>query len=111
MTMSDTHSEVTSVDRPSPDDIVRIAGAGTTCRYPEAICDQLRWLQRRVFYQFMQTGCPTIDLEADLSIQRNRADLADRLAVAVPMLRTMPPIRRGSVQHAHKKPTRTEVPE
>lgn len=100
--MSDVTPETYSDRLQSPDDIVQITAAETTCRYPNAICDQLRWLQRRVFYQFMQTGCPTIDLEADLSVERNQADLTERLAVPVPILRTMPVILRGSVRHRHK---------
>lgn len=100
--MSDVNPEISSDAIQSPGDIVHITAAGATCRYPEAICDQLRWLQRRVFYQFMQTGCPTIDLEADLSIVRNQADLTERLSTAVPILRSMPVIRRGSVRHDHK---------
>lgn len=100
--MSDITPETYSDRIQSPDDIVQITAAGLTCQYPNAICDQLRWLQRRVFYQFMQTGCPTIDLEADLSIERNQADLTERLAVPVPVLRTMPVIVRGSVRHRHK---------
>ncbi|MGC8697619.1 MAG: hypothetical protein ACP5Q0_04015 [Halothiobacillus sp.] len=72
----------------------------TLCQYPEVICAQLRWLQRRVFYQFLQTGCPTIDLEADLAIERNQADLTQRLALPVLPLTTMPPLLRGSVRHA-----------
>ncbi|HQT43266.1 MAG TPA: hypothetical protein PLD79_04650 [Halothiobacillus sp.] len=75
--------------------------SNTICRYPEAICAQLRWLQRRVFYQFLQTGCPTIDLEADLDIQHNQADLTQRLAVPVPPIQAMPALLRGSVRHAH----------
>jgi hypothetical protein len=71
------------------------------CEYPVAICAQLRWLQRRVFYQFLQTGCPTINLQANLDIGDNQADLRQRLAVPVPELRAMPPILRGSVKHAH----------
>lgn len=71
------------------------------CAYPEAICTQLRWLQRRVFYQFLQTGCPTIDLQANLNIRDNQADLLQRLSVPVPELCSMPPILRGSVKHAH----------
>lgn len=88
-----------------PDDIVALSAAKTTCRYPEAICEQLRWLQRRVFYQFLQTGCPTIDMEADLSIARNQADLRQRLQVSVPELQSMPTISRGSVQHGVLPPT------
>lgn len=71
------------------------------CEYPVAICAQLRWLQRRVFYQFLQTGCPTIDLQANLDIGDNQDDLQERLAVPIPELRAMPPILRGSVKHAH----------
>lgn len=71
------------------------------CEYPVAICAQLRWLQRRVFYQFLQTGCPTIDLQANLNIGDNQDDLQQRLAVPIPELRAMPPILRGSVKHAH----------
>lgn len=71
------------------------------CEYPVAICAQLRWLQRRVFYQFLQTGCPTIDLQANLDIGDNQDDLQQRLAVPIPELRAMPPILRGSVKHAH----------
>lgn len=73
----------------------------THCAYPDAICEQLRWLQRRVFYQFLQTGCPTIDLQANLVIADNQADLERRLATPVPASKTMPPIVRGSVKHAH----------
>lgn len=76
------------------------AASSTVCQYPAVICAQLRWLQRRVFYQFLQTGCPTIDLEADLDILRNQADLTQRLALSVPPLTTMPPLLRGSVRHA-----------
>lgn len=76
------------------------ATSSTVCQYPDVICAQLRWLQRRVFYQFLQTGCPTIDLEADLAIQHNQADLTQRLAQPVPPLTTMPPLLRGSVRHA-----------
>ncbi|HUN00861.1 MAG: hypothetical protein B7X12_08055 [Halothiobacillus sp. 20-53-49] len=76
------------------------ATSSTLCQYPDVICAQLRWLQRRVFYQFLQTGCPTIDLEADLDILRNQADLTQRLALPVPPLATMPPLLRGSVRHA-----------
>jgi hypothetical protein len=72
----------------------------TLCQYPDVICAQLRWLQRRVFYQFLQTGCPTIDLEADLTIERNQADLTQRLALPVLPLTSMPPLLRGSVRHA-----------
>ena len=75
--------------------------ASTPCVYPVAICAQLRWLQRRVFYQFLQTGCPTIDLQANLDIADNQSDLERRLAVPVQPVCSMPPIRRGSVQHAH----------
>ena len=71
-----------------------------SCQYPDVICAQLRWLQRRVFYQFMQTGCPTIDLEADLDITRNQADLTQRLSLPIPPLVAMPQLLRGSVRHA-----------
>lgn len=81
------------------DDIIALSAAKAACKYPEAICEQLRWLQRRVFYQFLQTGCPTIDLEADLSIARNQADLRQRLQVPIPTLQSMPTICRGRVQH------------
>jgi|GEM_PF-6585787 len=77
------------------------APGNTQCEYPVAICAQLRWLQRRVFYQFLQTGCPTIDLQANLDIGDNQDDLQQRLAVPIPELRAMPPILRGSVKHAH----------
>ena len=86
--MNDTSPEV----NPAP--------GNTQCEYPVAICGQLRWLQRRVFYQFLQTGCPTIDLQANLDIGDNQADLQQRLAVPIPELCAMPPILRGSVQHA-----------
>jgi hypothetical protein len=90
----------------TPDDILTDTAqaavpGNTACEYPVAICAQLRWLQRRVFYQFLQTGCPTIDLQANLDIRDNQADLQQRLAVPVPELNTMPPILRGSVKHAH----------
>lgn len=101
--MSDIHAELDIERIQTPDEIVSMTGTGRACRYPEAICDQLRWLHRRVFYQYMQTGCPTIDLQANLSITHNRADLAKRLAVPAPILCTMPAIRRGSVQHSHPK--------
>ncbi len=77
------------------------APGNTQCEYPVAICAQLRWLQRRVFYQFLQTGCPTIDLQANLDIGDNQDDLQQRLAVPIPELRAMPTILRGSVKHAH----------
>ena len=87
---------------------------GMDCVYPAAICDQLRWLNRRVFYQFLYTGCPEIDLEADLSIARNQVDLAQRLQEGVPMLCAMPPLLRGHIHHDHSallarqtEPTRT----
>ncbi|OZB74048.1 MAG: hypothetical protein B7X37_06905 [Halothiobacillus sp. 14-55-98] len=86
--MNDTSPEV----NPAP--------GNTQCEYPVAICGQLRWLQRRVFYQFLQTGCPTIDLQANLDISDNQADLQQRLAVPIPELCAMPPILRGSVKHA-----------
>jgi hypothetical protein len=86
--MNDTSPEV----NPAP--------GNTQCEYPVAICGQLRWLQRRVFYQFLQTGCPTIDLQANLDIGDNQADLQLRLAVPIPELCAMPPILRGSVKHA-----------
>lgn len=88
--MNDTSPEVNAAPTP----------ANTQCEYPVAICAQLRWLQRRVFYQFLQTGCSTIDLQANLNIEDNQADLQQRLVVPVPELSTMPPILRGSVQHA-----------
>jgi hypothetical protein len=84
-----------AIENPQPAD-ARTNG----CQYPEVICAQLRWLQRRVFYQFMQTGCPTIDLEADLAIARNQADLRQRLSLPVAPLSSMPPLLRGSVRHA-----------
>ena len=71
------------------------------CIYPEAICDQLRWLNRRVFYQFLYTGCPKIDLEADLAIAHNQADLRQRLGEGVPALCSMPPLVRGHIHHDH----------
>ena len=77
------------------------APGNTQCEYPVAICAQLRWLQRRVFSQSLQTGCPTIDLQANLDIGDNQDDLQQRLAVPIPELRAMPPILRGSVKHAH----------
>lgn len=80
------------------------------CEYPTAICTQLRWLQRRVFYQFLQTGCTTIDLQANLDIADNQADLQQRLAVPVPPLNTMPPILRGSVKHTHPDPKCSRTP-
>ena len=86
--MNDTSPEV----NPAP--------GNTQCEYPDAICGQLRWLQRRVFYQFLQTGCPTIDLQANLDISDNQADLQQRLAIPIPQLCAMPPILRGSVKHA-----------
>ena len=86
--MNDTSPEV----NPAP--------GNTQCEYPVAICSQLRWLQRRVFYQFLQTGCPTSDLQAHLDIGDNQADLQQRLAVPIPQLCAMPPILRGSVKHA-----------
>ncbi|WP_407275012.1 hypothetical protein [Halothiobacillus sp. DCM-1] len=73
----------------------------THCTYPTAICAQLRWLNRRVFYQFLSTGCPEIDLEASLSVADNQADLSQRLAAGVPGLRTMPPLQRGHIHHDH----------
>lgn len=98
--MNDTSPEV----NPAP------APGNTQCEYPVAICAQLRWLQRRVFYQFLQTGCPTIDLQANLDIGDNQADLQQRLAVPVPELRAMPPILRGSVKHAHPDSRHTRKP-
>ena len=87
---------------------------GMDCPYPAAICDQLRWVNRRVFYQFLYTGCPEIDLEADLSIAHNQADLAQRLQEGVPTLCAMPPLLRGPIHHDHSallarrtKPTHT----
>ena len=74
---------------------------GMDCVYPAAICDQLRWLNRRVFYQFLYTGCPEIDLEADLAVAGNQADLRQRLAAGVPVLRAMPPLVRGHIHHDH----------
>lgn len=74
---------------------------GMDCPYPAAICDQLRWVNRRVFYQFLYTGCPEIDLEADLSIAHNQADLAQRLQEGLPTLCAMPPLVRGHILHDH----------
>lgn len=96
--MNDTSPEVS----PAPDN--------TQCEYPVAICGQLRWLQRRVFYQFLQTGCPTIDLQANLDIEDNQADLRQRLAVPIPKLCAMPPILRGSVKHAHPNTKHNQKP-
>lgn len=74
---------------------------GMDCSYPEAICDQLRWLNRRVFYQFLYTGCPEIDLEANLAVADNQADLAQRLGNGVPRIQAMPPFVRGAIHHDH----------